>query len=501
MRKLSAILLAALCLPLALNAGNLKFAGPVGDNMVLQQRTDARIYGIASPGAGVSVSVSWKSGAVTAKADAHGHWEVLVPTPAATFTPQTVTAKSGGESIVAKNVLIGEVWFCSGQSNMEMTLGGGMGTPVDGSLEEIAMSGQYKGVRHATVRKATSLECEYDVEAPWQVSDPANSPRFSAVAYYFASRLSKALDVPVGVINASWGGSMISPWMSRESLADYPKVNLDDASDRSVNDMFKPYVMYNGMFKPCSRYTINGIIWYQGESNVSTRVEDYSAMLQTMAATWRSDIGRGDIPFLIVELPPYEYYDGNYGLQDEHGPMLRAQQYDASKAIPNSALIGTNDLAYSYERYQVHPSQKRQIGERACYHAMRMAYGYGSLPALNPELKGAYVDGNRVTVYFENAGNGFLGADEIIGFEVAGGGKHFHPVSVETGFAFGEGAYVTFTTKEVPEPEYVRYCYRDFLVGTLKSAFGLPVIPFETKLKPISEKPAPVMRRPPQRQE
>lgn len=496
MKKLIALALVALCMPFVLSAGNLKFAGLVGDNMVLQQQTQVRIYGIASPNTSVSVSVSWKSGSVSAKADAKGHWEAMVQTPAATFTPQTVTARSGGETVTAKNVLIGEVWFCSGQSNMEMTLGGGMGTPVDGSLDEVAMSGQYKGVRHVTVKKTTSLEPEFDVDAPWQVSNAQNSPRFGAVAFFFASRLSKALDVPVGVINASWGGSMISPWMSKESLSDYPKVNLPDATDSSINDMFKPYVMYNGMFKPCSHYTINGIIWYQGESNVSTRVEDYGAMLQTMASTWREDIGRGDIPFLIVELPPYEYYDGNYGLQDEHGPMLRAQQYQAYKAIPNSALIGTNDLAYSYERYQVHPSQKRQIGERACYQAMRMAYGYENLPCVNPEVKGAYVDGNKVTVYFDNANSGFLGADEIIGFEVAGGGKYFHPVSVETGFAFGDGAYVTFTTKEVPEPQYVRYCYRDFMVGTLKSASGLPAIPFEMELKPISEKPAPVMRMP-----
>lgn len=496
MKKMIVIALVALCMPFVLIAGNLKFSGMIGDNMVLQQQTQARIWGTAAPRATVTVSVSWKSGAVSAKADADGHWEAMVQTPAATFDPQTVTAKSGGETVVAKNVLIGEVWLCSGQSNMEMTLGGGMGTPVEGSLEEIALSGQYKGVRYAAVKKVTTLEPEYDAEASWQVCNAMNSARFSAVAYFFASRLSKALDVPVGVINASWGGSNIEPWMSKESLSAYPKVDLAKSEDAAVNVMKKPYVMYNGMFKPSSKYTVNGIIWYQGESNVSELTEDYSDMLQTMVKTWRGDIGRGDIPFLIIELPPYEYYDGQYGLQDGHGPLIREQQYKAYKAIENSALIGTNDLMYDYERYQVHPSQKRQVGERACFQAMRLAYGFESLPCVNPEIKGAYYDGDKVTVYFDNASSGFLGCDEVIGFELAGEGKHFHAVKGEAGSSFGDGAYVTLRTNDCPEPRYVRYCYRDYMVGNLKSASGLPVIPFEAELKPISEKPAPVMRMP-----
>lgn len=475
-------------MPFMLCAGNLNFSGLIGDNMVLQQSTSVRIWGTASPKASVTVTVSWSSASVTAKADAEGHWEAMVKTPAASFTPQTVKAKSGSETVTAKNVLIGEVWFCSGQSNMEMRLGGGMGTPVDGSLEEVALSAQYKGVRHITVGRATALEPAYDANGTWEVCNPATSPRFSAVAYYFASRLSKALDIPVGVINASWGGSMISPWMSKESLQAYPNVNMADATDKSVNDMFKPTVMYNGMFKPASKYTINGIIWYQGESNVSTRVNDYAAMLETMAATWRSDIGRGDIPFLIVELPPYDYYDGNYGLQDEHGPMLREQQFMAYKAIPNCGLIGTNDLAYTYEQNQVHPSQKRQVGERACYLAMNMAYGYPDLPALNPCIKSAKVEGNKVTVYFDNARNGFLGADEIIGFELAGGGEYYHPAVAETGFSFRDGAYVVLSSKDVPEPVHVRYCYRDFQMGTLFGANGLPIIPFHAVVTPEENK-------------
>ena len=486
MKKL--IVLAFLCLAASLNAANLKFSGMIGDNMVLQQNTSVKIWGYASPGASVSVSTSWGSSA-SAKANSKGEWVATLKTPAATFNPQTVRARSGSESIQASNVLIGEVWFCSGQSNMEMTLGGGMGTPVDGALEEVAMSGQYKGVRHITIKRATALDPQFDAEGEWQESNPKNSPRFSAVAYFFASRLSKALDVPVGVINASWGGCMISPWMSAESLKAYPSVHMADATDDSVNAMFKPTVMYNGMFVPVSKYAVNGIIWYQGESNVSTRWDEYASLMTTMAETWRKDFGRGDIPFLIVELPPYDYYDGNYGFQDEQGPLLREQQFMATKTIPNSGIVGTNDLAFDYELNQVHPSNKRPVGERLCYLALNMAYGYDTLPAINPSARVAYVDGAKVRVYFDNARSGWLGTNSIEGFELAGGGEHFHKADATTGFSFMDGAYVELSSKEVPEPKFVRYCFRDFQIGTLKGANGLPIIPFRLEVQPMPEQP------------
>ena len=337
MRK--ALLAAALLLlSLALTAGNLKFSSLIGDNMVLQQNTKVRIWGTASPRASVSVSASWsKKPPVTTRADSEGHWEVMLETFGASFNPQVVQASSGGETVRATNVLIGEVWICSGQSNMEMTLGGGMGTPVEGNLDEIALSAQYKGVRHLTVRKARATEPQYDAEGEWQVCNPATSPGFSAVGYFFATRLSKALDVPVGIINASWGGSIIEAWMGEELLKDCPDVNLADASNPQVNDMYKPMIMYNAMFRPAAKYTSNGILWFQGESNISIAYDVYADRLTAMAAEWRRDIGRGDIPFLIVELQPYDYYDGQYGYQDEHGPLVREQQFMASKRIPNAA--------------------------------------------------------------------------------------------------------------------------------------------------------------------
>lgn len=476
-------LLTMLCLLLAAGmsaaAGNLKFSSFIGDNMVLQQSAQARIWGFADPGSNVSVSASWLSSSVNARADSQGRWEVMLSTPAATFTPQTVKARSGNETVTAKNVLIGEVWLCSGQSNMEMRLSGGNGTPVEGSLQEIAHSGKYKGVRLFEVRKAQALEPEYDAGGEWKECNPANSPSFSAVGYFFATRLSEILEVPVGIINASWGGSVIEAWMSEGLLKDYPDVDLANASDSKVNAMYKPMIMYNAMFRPASRYSIAGILWFQGESNISISYLEYADRLTAMAELWRKDIGRGDIPFLIVELTPYDYYDGPYGFQDEHGPIVREQQFIASQRIPNAAIIGTNDLAYPYEQKQVHASQKRQIGERLCYMAMLKAYGYDQLPALNPCFRSAEVRDGRVLIRFDNSRLGFMGTDEIKGFEVAGGGGTFHPAKAE----ILPGGVVAVWCDLVPNPVEVRYCFKDFEVGTLIGGNGLPVIPFRAKVE------------------
>ena len=482
MKRILFLLAALLSASITALCGELSFSGLINDGMVLQQSTEVCIWGQASPGAAVSVSTSWQASA-SGRADAEGHWQVRLRTPAATFSPQTIRARSGGVTVQVSNVLIGEVWLCSGQSNMAMSLNGGS-TPVEGSLEEIAMSGQYKGVRMANVANLSATEPQWDTRGEWKECNPKNSPRFSAVGYFFASRLSKAMDVPVGIINASWGGAVIEAWMSAELLADCPDVDLADASKKEVADMYKPMIMYNAMFKPASKYAVAGIIWYQGESNISIANEDYARRLTGMAGLWRKDIGRGDIPFLIVELPPYDYYDGQYGLQDGHGPFLREQQYIASRQIPNCGIVGTNDLAYDYERTQVHPSQKRQVGERLCYMAMNIAYGFDTVQAFNPCFKSAEVKDGKVYVYFDNARTGFLGLDEAVrGFEIAGGSGIFHPASAEVHMSFREGTYVVLSTPAVPEPKAVQYCFKDFEVGNVKGTNGLPLIPFRASVE------------------
>ena len=488
-KSISLLITAILAFSASAMAGNLKFSSLIGDNMVLQQNAGTHIWGTADARATVSISASWLNAPLNAKADAKGRWDVILNTPAATFEPQTLTATSGQESITASNILIGEVWLCSGQSNMEMTLGGGNGTPVEGSLEEIALSRQYKGLRIMTVTKARALEPADDAEGTWMESSPATVASFSAVGYFFGSRLTKALDVPVGIINASWGGSVIEAWMSKELLKDCPDVKLENASDPKVSDMYKPMIMYNAMFKPASKFALAGILWFQGESNISIANTVYADRLTAMAELWRKDIGQGDIPFLIVELQPYDYYDGQYGLQDEHGPILREQQFIASQRIPNAGIVGTNDLAYEYERTQIHASQKRQIGERLCFMALNKAYGYSTVQAFNPCMKSARVEDGKIIVSFDNARNGFLGViGEIKGFEIAGEGGYYQPAHAEVKSSFRDGTTVILSTPAVPAPVSARYCFKDFEVGNLFGTNGLPVIPFQVTAEPVSEK-------------
>jgi len=456
-------------------AADLKFANMVSDNMVLQQKTDARIWGNAQANQKVTVKASWSDTEYTAKANGNGKWEVMIPTPEASFEACTIQATTGKESIEVNNVLIGEVWLCSGQSNMEMQLQGFSDCPIDESLHEIAVSTQYKGVRMFNVSRIAATEVKEDVQGKWETCNPATSGNFSAVGYFFGTTLSTALDVPVGIINASWGGSVIEAWIDREYLEGCEDIDLADASSDNVRDMYRPMVMYNGMFKPASRYAINGIVWFQGESNISIASKEYADRLTHMAQKWREDIGRGDILFQIIQLAPYEYHDGQYGLQDEQGPRLREQQQIAQTRIPNSVLIGTVDLVKDYEAPNVHFAQKRKVGERCCYAALAKSYGYSNLQAISPTFKSMTVNNGKVLVSFNDAPFGFIDYGEITGFELAGEGGHFHPATATV-----SRRGVTVESRFVPDPVYVRYCFHDFATGNLTSVSGLPAIPFRT---------------------
>lgn len=472
--KKTLILLAAIFMALPIFGQQLKFSNMIGDNMVLQQSTTTRIWGSSAPNAQVKATVSWTSSSFSSTADNEGHWIIEITTPAAGFTPQIITIESGSEIISAKNILIGEVWLCSGQSNMAMTLQGGNGTPVEGSLDDIAMAGKYKGVRYINIRNESDVNPRFDCQGSWVEVNPGTAGACTAVGYFFATKLNEALDVPVGIINASWGGAVIDAWMSRELLQNYPDSKLETAGDKSVNAMYQPMIMYNAMFKPASKFAMNGFIWFQGESNVTISRDSYADRLCKMAELWRKDVGRGDVPFLIIEVTPYDYYDGNYGFQDETGPMLREQQHLASTLIPNAGYICTNDLAYDYELSNIHQAQKRPIGERCFYLAMKLGYGYNNLQAVSPSFASATVDGANITVRFNDARAGFIDYGEFEGFEIQSSGGTWHKAK-----AILTRGGVVLSAKEVHEPIAIRYCYHDFMIGNLKSNAGLPVVPFQ----------------------
>lgn len=453
--------------------------------IVLQQQTNARIWGKATPGSKVTVSTSWNGANYNVTAAKDSLWDVKVATPDASFTPYEVTIASGKDQVVLKNVLIGDVWFCGGQSNMTMPMKGMFNCYVEGAAEDIAMAGQYKGLRYVTVgqNKFNESHPEYFTEGIWYPSNPGTAPDITATGFYFGSTLNKALDIPIGLISCNWSGSFVEDWFNKELLEKYPDQKVFGA------EFTKAYTtMYYGMLEPASKYTIKGMIWYQGESNVGS--PNYTERLAAAVELWKSKFELKEMPFYIVELAPWKY---NQGFEDKC-PYLREQQWKASKVIPNSGLVSTNDLVYEFEGNMIHPAQKKQVGQRLAYLALSKAYGYGN-PCEGPEYDDMEImEDGSIVVGFKNAENGFMVRGEIKGFEIAGEDGVFYPAKAVTAFkrprnmnaretmgGFGRGGYaIKVSSEQVKNPVAVRYAFRDFLFGNLCSTEGFPVVPFRT---------------------
>ena len=440
------------------------------DNMVLQQNTKVKLWGEAEPGTKISVTSSWSSETVTGKADGNGKWCVLLATPKGSYEPQSVSI-SDGEAVTLNNVLVGEVWLASGQSNMEMPLAGFYNCPVDGANETILHSGDYKNkIRFVRIPWVQSYVPNDTVSCKWVVANPENAPRFSATAYYFAENLTNTLNVPVGIIDCNWGGSPVESWMSRELLEkSYPNVDLSKEVNDKKHPMSRPMLMYNAMLHPMINYTLKGFIWYQGESNIYG-YKDYAKMLADMVALWRANWGLGNIPFYYAEIAPYEYGNG-------FNPYLREAQYKAQKLISNSGMISTNDLVYDYEGPNIHPAQKEPVGKRLSYMALANTYGIKGIAARGPEYKSVEFKDGKAFVAFDNAGSGFNRMNGIRGFEVCGADRKFYPAD---NVKLESNGVICVSSDKVKQPVAVRYCFHDFSIGNLKNGFGLPVVPFRT---------------------
>ena len=264
--KSKVLALILLCGAASLGA-KVKLPALVGDNMILQQQTEVKLWGTAAPEAEVRVTPSWNGQTMTCRADKDGGWTLAVETPAAGYTPYEITFDDG-EKTTLKNILIGEVWLASGQSNMEMPLKGFAGCCIMNGADDIIVSAENKGVRMFTVPKHQTYELQTDCKGSWNISSIETAPDFSATAYSFATSLSRALRIPVGIICSAYGGSTVEGWISRELLENYPDISLNPDSIERLHPMLRPMLMYNAMLKPLQNYTIKGFIWYQGESNV-----------------------------------------------------------------------------------------------------------------------------------------------------------------------------------------------------------------------------------------
>lgn len=441
----------------------------VSDGMVLQQKSEARVWGTTTHSGGeVKIMSSWSDGIVVCKADADGHWMASIPTPAASNKPQTLTI-SDGETTTVNDVLIGEVWLAAGQSNMEMPLRGFDNCPVENSIETILSADTYQNVRFFTVPKEQSCVPQNDCKGEWRHSSAREAVNFSATAFYFAATLSRTLHVPVGIVVCAYGGSRVESWMPRELLENYADIDLTAKGMEHTIVWERPMLMYNAMFRPIHSFTYKGVIWYQGESNVG-HIDTFAERMEAMVAQWRNELGQGELPFYTVEIAPYGGYGGN-------GALLREQQHIVARRIANAACISTNDLVYDYECRQIHPCQKRQVGQRLALTALNKTYGQWWLMCEGPTYKDMRIEGNKMILSFDNASGGFSRLDGIKSFEVAGEDRVFHPAD---SIVVGDKPTIMLSSRKVSHPIAARYCFHDFMIGNLAGAAGQPVVPFRT---------------------
>ncbi|MCQ2216987.1 MAG: sialate O-acetylesterase [Paludibacteraceae bacterium] len=508
MRRVVTIIMGAL---VSLNAFALDMPDIFGDNMVLQQQSQAKIWGWADSGNQVKVTTSWNGMDYLAKANKDGYWSVRVQTPQASFVDYTIDFEERNgegkkshvvEKRTSSHVLIGEVWFCSGQSNMEMPLRGFWNCPVEGAQEAIVSSARYSQmIRMATVPKTLAQTPQRKVVSPWKECQPKNVSEFSACGYFFAQTLVQLLKVPVGIINCSYGGSCLEGWLPKETLLTYP----DGLVPMDNTDYHSKMAMYNAMLYPLAGYTVKGFLWNQGESNVG-KEKEYADRFCTMTRLWRKlfDDEENRLPMYAVELPPYSYGDANGTFVAD----FRVAQHNIAKTLENYACVCTSDLVYDFEKEQVHGSQKRAIGERLAYLALSRDYGLEGIPFQYPEFEymeeveadkneQAVIAGSKVAqssvssgkvlhLYFSNARDGFDRLSDIEGFEAQSSDGSWHKAKVWASSVWDEklqkgGCYLVLSCPEAGTIKNIRYCYHNFMMGRLHNVYGMPVVPFTTE--------------------
>ncbi|TDG35999.1 sialate O-acetylesterase [Pedobacter changchengzhani] len=464
------ILLGLLILANSLYA-KVKPAAIFTDHMVLQQRTEASLWGWAKPSAQVKVITSWNKQTYFVKANDIGKWHLKVKTPVA-GGPYSISFNDG-DQLILSDILIGEVWLCGGQSNMEMPMMGYNGQPILGSNNGILKSKNYN-LRLYTVPRSSTTEKQNDSKpSQWKLSNPENVASFSATAYYYGALLNEILNVPIGLINDSYGGSTIEAWMASEDLTSFPEIKIPAKTD-SIKELTQtPTTLYNGMIYPIIGYTIKGAIWYQGESNFG-RSKQYEDLFPKLVSSWRKAWGIGEFPFYYVQIAPFKYSSTINDLSSKtNSAYLREAQRNSLSKINNSGMAVLMDIG---EEKIIHPSHKQIGSERLAYLALAKTYNVKGIGYGSPNFNKLTIDKNKAVVSFENVQNGLTDFSKGLNlFELAGADHKFYPAKATI-----DGSNVMLTADEVKVPVAVRYAFKDFVVGDLFGNDGLPVSSFKT---------------------
>ena len=470
-------------LSLNVAAQQLKLPTVISSGMVLQQNENVNIWGWAKKSAKVTVKAEWMDKSVTTKADDDGKWIVSIPTPPGSYDKYTMTISDKKSTIKLEDILVGEVWLCSGQSNMawktELCL------DLKEEMNDAVNVG--KNVRLFTTGRIRSEKPEDDVpDSRWTNCTPETVATFSGVGYGFGIEIQKALDVPVGLLQASYGGTFIEGWVSQDAIDNGEKSATFAKGIKIINKGKTMWVgreshLYNANIHPLLNVRIAGVIWYQGCTNVRSNPVSYRDNLQGLIRSWRKEFNNPDMPFYIAQIAPHTYVD-------QQGALLRESQDYVAATEPGCELIVTNDGQEIPG--DVHPRLKKDVCHRFALCALGHHYKKNVGQWRSPAYEKKEINGSELTVSFKNLPTVLqVKGEKIIGFQI--GEKN---VDGSVRYVLAEarldesGKNIILTSDQVKNPSDVRYCF-DESVGNVFSAEGLPLAPFrtDTKNNPLSK--------------
>jgi len=448
----------------------------LGSNMVLQRESTVKIWGWADPAEVVKLDGDWLPRTVAVKADADGKWLISVRTGRA-GEPHSITIV-GNNKIKLENILFGEVWIASGQSNMEMPLVkvSGAYTGIKDAAREV-VAANYPEMRLFQVGNFSSKEPLDDVESgismygippaacKWQACTPETVPHFSSAAYFFARELHKQLQVPIGIIDSSWGGTQAEAWTPAAGLKQLGyTAELEQAANlpQKANQKI-PTRLYNGMIHPLRNFKIKGVVWYQGEGN-SWKADKYGKLFSTMITQWRESFG-DEFAFYFVQISPFSYGKTN-------AAYLRAAQFE-TMALPRTGMAVTMDIGNLTD---IHPKNKQEVGRRLALWALAKDYGR-PVTYSGPIYESCAFKNGQARLKFDHVGSGLATRDGKAPshFEIAGDDKVFHPAT-----AVIEGNELIVSSREVATPKAVRFAFTSDATPNLINKEGLPASSFRT---------------------
>lgn len=421
------------------------------DGAVLQRGVELPVWGTAPDGTAVTVQFAGQTATANAS---EGRWSVVLKPLSASAEPQVMKV-TGTTTTMVNNLLVGEVWVASGQSNMERQLGPRNGQKEIVGWKEAAAAARFPLIREYAEPHQFKDEASADGKGHWVVCSPETAANFSAVGFFFARELQPSIKVPIGIIHSSWGGTRVEAWMDPGSLKECSvKVN-------PVKNQNSPGGLYQGMIAPLVRYPIKGVIWYQGESN-RTNPGDYQQRFTSMIAGWRRDWNAPEMPFLFVQIAPHKSIP----------PEIRQAQLQTLRAVPATGMAVLTDIG---DADDIHPTRKEPVGARLALAARAIAYGE-KVEWSGPLYQSIEVSAGKAAVSFTHTGGGLVAKDGALrGFTIAGTDGNFVPAVAEI-----QGDRVLVSSDQVADPKSVRYGWENVPDVNLFNKEGLPASPFRS---------------------